>query len=93
MANRKSQIAGTRKIHHGGTEIAEMIPQFVDEQGYDPILSALRAPVVRDSQETHGERMAEYAKQSQLPGTKFAKQSQFAAGRVGDNCNSEKRLR
>lgn len=72
MANRESQSAGTRKIHHESTEIVETTPDFVNEQGCRPILSAPRASVLKDSQETHGEfdlrrdeRRAEHAKQSQ----------------------------
>ena len=73
MANRKSQLAGARKAHHGGTEIAETMPQFANERGLGSTLRALCASVVKDSQATHAEfdlrhdqRMANYAKQSQL---------------------------
>ncbi len=55
MANRESQIGGTRKAHHGGTEIAEPMPQFANGQGLDPTVGALCGAAVRDWQANHGE--------------------------------------
>lgn len=80
MTNRKWQIGGTRKAHHGGTEIAEPMPQFTKEQGLGPTVGAFCGSVVRDWQANNGEFDLRHDQRTAY----CAKQSQFRA-RAGES--------